>query len=584
MQQYPPYEPIDLVALFYKENIDLKSLLQARKTKKIVSSGLAPYNGTWGKEQKKHLLKRSLMGYAYRHYKDIENLSLDQAIDLIFTPDAKPAPPVNDYYHEITQQEVEENGHTYVPPGAPYVEVGEPSGSPWPRHQSFYAWLFKQNIEQKTSIHWKMVFFLHNLLAAGKGSVKMQFQHMDMLFDSVYRGHKETIKALTLDPMMLDYLNLQGSQRDNPDENYARELMELFTVGKGPNSKYTEDDIVAAARVLVGWQYSWESKRKQGKITTHFNSWNHDQGDKQFSSFYNNTLISGKSGAGGANELDELLDMIFNTQECALYLCRRLYQFFVYPVLNDTVEANVITPLADILRANNYDLTKPLKVLLKSEHFFDTSFYNAIIKAPTEYMFGLMKEFEFEYKNYQNETDIPTKVTDSATANFYKFRPLDWNMNNQGLNYLEPPSVSGWPAYYQEPVFDLFWINSYTISKRSEFGNSFGRWGYGLVSGDYDGWVQLVIDRVKYLMTLDTPENLDSVIDQTADRLLGAPIQDKAKARIKTQVLQGNSEDYFTQLVRSYINGPTTENKNTLSNRLENLFGALFQLGEIHLF
>jgi hypothetical protein len=252
--------------------------------------------------------------------------------------------------------------------------------------------------------------------------------------------------------------------------------------------------------------------------------------------------------------------------------------------LNDTVEANVITPLAELLRVNNYDLIAPLKVLLKSEHFYDASFYNAMIKAPTEFVFGLMKEFEFDIRNYQNETDIPTKVTDAATADFYKYRPIDWNINNQGLNYMEPPSVSGWPAYYQAPVYDLFWINSYTISQRTQFGNSFGRWGFGLVSGDYEGWVHLVIDRVSYLMTFEEPEYIDKVIDEISDRLLGAPIQEKTKTRIKNEVLQGASEDYYTQLVRTYNNNPTEDNKNTLSNRIENLFGALFQLGEIHLF
>src|SRR5210317_2523084 len=106
MPQKSPYRTIDLVDLFYKENVDLKSILNSRKTKVVVSSGISPYGGIWGKEQKKHLLNRTLMGYAYRHYKDLDNLSMDQAIDLIFTPDAKPDPPVNDYFNEITREEV----------------------------------------------------------------------------------------------------------------------------------------------------------------------------------------------------------------------------------------------------------------------------------------------------------------------------------------------------------------------------------------------------------------------------------------------------------------------------------------------
>jgi S-adenosylmethionine synthetase len=85
-------------------------------------------------------------------------------------------------------------------------------------------------------------------------------------------------------------------------------------------------------------------------------------------------------------------------------------------------------------------------------------------------------------------------------------------------------------------------------------------------------------------MTFEEPEYIDKVIDEISDRLLGAPIQEKTKTRIKNEVLQGASEDYYTQLVRTYNNNPTEDNKNTLSNRIENLFGALFQLGEIHLF
>ena len=80
MKEQIPYKTIDLVALFNKEKVDLKSILNSRKTKNIVSSGIQPYSGVWGNEQKKHLLNRSLMGYAHRHFKDLEHLNLDQDI------------------------------------------------------------------------------------------------------------------------------------------------------------------------------------------------------------------------------------------------------------------------------------------------------------------------------------------------------------------------------------------------------------------------------------------------------------------------------------------------------------------------
>ena len=576
---------VDLVAQFSKENVDFSKIEQARATRTIVNSGLEAYTGTWGTAQKKHLLNRVLTGYANRHLTDLNNLSLQKSLDLIFTPEKQPSVPVNDYDYEITKEETEKQGHVYIEAGKEYVFAPEPNGSPWPRHQSHDAWLFRNMVQQSTSVHWRMVFFLHNLLAAGKGSVKMLYQHYMTLFNTSFESYKTTIYKITLDPTMLDYLNLQHSQKNKPDENYARELQELFTVGKGPESKFTEQDVGEMARLLVGWQFNNDSKNKMtGPITNIFNAWNHDTSDKQFSAFYGNRLIKGQNGQDGKKELDEAIDMLFSTNECALYLSRRLYQFFCYPMINDTVEKNVIVPMADLLRKNNYELKVPLRALLGSAHFYDNSFYNSMIKSPLEFMFGFYKEFDMNLFNNTTGGDIPKRFSDPLTANFYKFKNLQWEMSNIGLNYTDPPSVSGWPAYYQEPVFDLFWINSDTIAKRSNIGNSIARWGAGIGSGDTKGWINLQLDKIKFVSSLKSPENIDLVIDETVERLMSAPISDKAKARVKASVLGGNAPSYYTQLYQSHMSKQTEETRSILSNRLENLFGALFQMGEIHLF
>ena len=576
---------VDLVAQFSKENVDFSKIEQARASRTIVNSGLEAYTGTWGTAQKKHLLNRVLTGYANRHLTDLNNLSLQKSLDLIFTPEKQPSVPVNDYDYEITKEETEKQGHVYIEAGKEYVFAPEPNGSPWPRHQSHDAWLFRNMVQQSTSVHWRMVFFLHNLLAAGKGSVKMLYQHYMTLFNTSFESYKTTIYKITLDPTMLDYLNLQHSQKNKPDENYARELQELFTVGKGPESKFTEQDVGEMARLLVGWQFNNDSKNKMtGPITNIFNAWNHDTSDKQFSAFYGNRLIKGQNGQDGKKELDEAIDMLFSTNECALYLSRRLYQFFCYPMINDTVEKNVIVPMADLLRKNNYELKVPLRALLGSAHFYDNSFYNSMIKSPLEFMFGFYKEFDMNLFNNTTGGDIPKRFSDPLTANFYKFKNLQWEMSNIGLNYTDPPSVSGWPAYYQEPVFDLFWINSDTIAKRSNIGNSIARWGAGIGSGDTKGWINLQLDKIKFVSSLKSPENIDLVIDETVERLMSAPISDKAKARIKASVLGGNAPSYYTQLYQSHMSKQTEETRSILSNRLENLFGALFQMGEIQLF
>ncbi len=578
-------ENIDLVAQFRQENVDFSKIERARASRTVVTAGLEPYTGTWGTAQKKHLLNRVLTGYAHRHLLDLNNLTLQKSLDLIFTPEKQPSIPVNDYDHEITKEETEKQGHLYIPPGKEYVFAPEPNnGSPWPRHQSFDAWLYKNMITQSTSVHWRMVFFLHNLLAAGKGSVKMFYQHYMTLFNSCFETYKATIYKITLDPTMLDYLNLQNSLKSAPDENYARELQELFTVGKGPNSKFTEKDVSEIARCLVGWQFDWDSKsNKTGPITNVFSDFNHDDQDKQFSAFYGNRVIRGRKGPDGMKELDDVIDMIFSVNECELYLCRRLYQFFCYPIINDTVEKNVIAPMAELLRKNNFELMVPLRALLGSAHFYDTSFYNSLVKSPLEFLFGFYKEFDMYLVNTDGG-DIPKRYSDPLTANFYKYSKLQWEMSNMGLNFTEPPSVSGWPAYYQVPVYDLFWINSDTIAKRSNIGNSIAKWGAWVGSGDVKGNVHNQIDKIKFINTLKSPDNIDLVIDETVERVMAVPISAKAKERIKLSVLGGNAPTYYTQLYQSYMKNPTEANRLTLNNRLENLFGALFQMGEIHLF
>ena len=253
-------------------------------------------------------------------------------------------------------------------------------------------------------------------------------------------------------------------------------------------------------------------------------------------------------------------------------------------MINDTVEKNVIVPMADLLRKNNFELMVPLRALLGSAHFYDNSFYNSMIKSPLEFMFGFYKEFDMNLFNNTTGGDIPKRFSDPLTANFYKFKNLQWEMSNIGLNYTDPPSVSGWPAYYQAPVYDLFWINSDTISKRSNLGNSIARWGAGIGSGDTKGWINLQLDKIKFVSSLKSPDNIDLVIDETVERIMSAPISSKAKDRIKASVLGGNAPSYYTQLYQSHMSKQTEETRSILNNRLENLFGALFQMGEIHLF
>lgn len=209
----------------------------------------------------------------------------------------------------------------------------------------------------------------------------------------------------------------------------------------------------AAAKVLTGW------RNNAATISSYFDATKHDTSNKTFSSFYNNTIITGRTGTTAGNqELDDLLTMIFNTQEVAKYICRRLYRWFVYYDIDASVETNVIAPLANILRTNNYEIKPVLAALLKSEHFFDVFSRGCQIKSPVDLVVGLCREFTV---SFQPASDYITNY------GFYNYL-VSW-VSNMQQNIGDPPDVSGWKAYYQEPQFYEVWVNSDTLPKRNQY-------------------------------------------------------------------------------------------------------------------
>lgn len=207
-----------------------------------------------------------------------------------------------------------------------------------------------------------------------------------------------------------------------------------------------------------------------------------------------------------------------------------------------------------------------------------------MIKSPMEFIMLFYKEFEFTFMNYELNSDLPAKYITEFTKDFYKYRNISWNMGNIGINFTNPPNVAGWPAYYQYPVYDLFWINSDTLAKRANFANGASRWGIYIGNGATKGNVHIKIDWPTYISKFRNPENFDLLLAEIEERLLGAPLSEQTKSRIKQMALGGNSNSYYTELYNAFSKNPTQENRNTLDNRLQNLFANIFQLGEFQLF
>ena len=608
----PKKNTVNAYEAFLKDNIDLKPLLDSRQKTANVKKTLTKYQGEFGYVQKRHLLNRVLVGYAERHMKDLDGLSLDQAIDLIFKPQNL-GEPVNNYYHDFPAEEYKKKYLVDdVKPGEPFISkilAGEDKNAPIgfvpefagsERVSALDSWHYASIYAQPTSIAWRLFLFLHTLTPykIDNARIKSIYYSIKLTFEGAWRSYKDYIYDVTLSEEMLNFLNLKFSKKEAPDENFAREVQELFTVGKRPFSKFTESDVKAAARLLVGWDaLYWENLVGEGFVTKNkYNENNHDTGDKQFSKFYGNRLIKGKTGPdGGKIELKEFFDMIFETDEVAIHLARRLVQFFVYPILNEHVEQNIIKPLADILRKNNYTIVEALKVLLKSEYFFAEEFYNAMIKSPMEYSMGLYKEFEVVKGNvnfYINNKSYNSLLKDDRAKFeskyldpvYISFRIFSITKNNaigrQGYSFGNPPSVSGWQAYYQEPVYDLIWVNSDSIKNRKELSLSIARnslWVSERYNLGFD--VNVILKKSK------DPSNINAFIRELAKIVLGVEISEKAFLRIKRSILGENFPDYYwSDAVNSFLNSPNEDNYNTLYSRVSQILIQIFDLNENHVF
>ena len=593
--------PIDLVRQFEDDHIDLQPLLDSRKVTLEVEGSLAKYNGVFGVKQKKHLLNRCLVGYAERHLKDLDNLTLDQAIDLLFTRHDL-GEPVNNYYEDLSPQQYESiYNNSDVAPGEPflsqsYIRDNNPDEiSGRERHDAIASWMYSSIYHQPTSVEWKLFLFLHNLPPVQDfGRHKTRYAYLKLVYEGGFRNYRDYIYDLTLDPTMLEYLNLQASQKDTPDENYAREVQELFTVGKRPFADFTEEDVREAARLLVGWYFDWDQTMytEGWEPVVGFNEYNHDTGNKQFSEFYNDTFIAGRSGPNGREELDEFLDMIFATEKCAIYLSRRLYQFFVYPVVTEYAEEQIIKPLAEVMRASDYSLAETLKVLLSSEYFFAEELYNSMICSPLDFTFKVMKGLsilegdlvrwdENTYVSYfaEDQSQFDQKFITPETRSYFFFRHMGWRTNQLGMEIHNPPNVSGWPAFYQDPIYDLYWINSVTIKARKEFTENMTRWGMWLEDG-----IHLRFNLENFIMSFENPYQLDSIISQLSNRFLGADIPDEALLRIRKSVLgEELNENYWTQAVEDFLSRKDKNSYSTLYWRFEQFMFQLFELYEAHL-
>ncbi|HEY4209152.1 MAG TPA: DUF1800 domain-containing protein [Puia sp.] len=524
---------------------------------------IAEYTGAWDTPQVVHLLKRTLFGASVQDINYFKTRTMSQAVDELLTPAAAPSTaPLNNYDTDPTGVAP---WQTWINTGLLYVDPDMNMN----RLDSLQCWWIGQLLNGGRSIHEKMTLFWHNHFAMDATAhaeaipCRLWYDQYLTLRQHALGNFQTLIKAITLDPAMLIYLNGNTNLKTAPNENYGRELQELYTIGKGSGSQYTQDDVHAAARVLTGHT----ADVNFGYI---FLPGQHDDTNKDFSGFYTNHIVTGYSGNAGAGELDDLLSMIFATQESARFICRKLYNFFVYYKINSTVESEVISPLADIFRNSGYNITTVLSVLLKSQHFYDLVNTGAcIIKSPLDMLIGLCREFQ---------VTIPGSASPQGQY-------AAWSMLNERAAILQQELmaielVAGWDAYRQSPQYHELWINSVTYTARNFYTDLL------IGKGDMMDGVTLQIDAIAFAKQLPAPHDPNKLIADSLSVLLRPPLSDSSAVLLKQSILLGNltNDIYWTNAWLAYTSDPADMNAYTAVNsKLRALYKYLMNLPEYHL-
>jgi uncharacterized protein (DUF1800 family) len=292
---------------------------------------------------------------------------------------------------------------------------------------------------------------------------------------------------------MLIFLDGRFNIYGRPNENFARELFELFTLGKGETkgagdyTNYTEKDIKEAAKVLTGWtndstyqNIDPDTGIPVGKVKGSDRLANqHDNSTKTLTNAFSTAdfpipeikpkpelLNAGRATLESCkDEISQLIDIIFAKPEAELFLMRKIYRFFVHYNITQEIEDDILMPLAAEFKTNGFRLRPILEKLFKSEFFFeagggaDDDKFGAIIKSPLDLIFGTLRYFKIDIG------------IDSSEEFYQKMNYIDSLLPGMQFNFLNPYDVAGYEAYHQAPGYNRNWITTTSLANRYDFIN-----------------------------------------------------------------------------------------------------------------
>ncbi|MBI3972202.1 MAG: DUF1800 domain-containing protein [Chloroflexi bacterium] len=337
-----------------------------------------------------HLLRRAGFGYSHDELDYYAGIGLRGAVDRLLNYDAVP----DDVDERLSRLE---------------LHLANAS--------DLQRWWLLRMIYTQRPLQEKLAYFWHGLLVSGYGKVglpqprpenpnprHLMLNQIQFFREHALDEHASIIQGISRDPAMIVYLDSQTNRKGKPNENYARELMELFALGiAGPDGQpnYTEQEIREIARAFTGWRLNAQREFA-------YRPAQHDDGKK--------TIF----GVTGNFNGDDVADLIMAHPSAPYYIAKRLFEFFAY----DNPESGVLAPIADAYRASGGRIRAVVEAILTSPAFYSERAYRAKVKSPVEYLAGIARALKLETNA----------------------RGLDASARRMGQTLFNPPNVAGWPG------------------------------------------------------------------------------------------------------------------------------------------
>jgi uncharacterized protein (DUF1800 family) len=371
----------------------------------------ASANPQWSIEKAAHLLRRAGFGGTPEQIQLLSRMGRDAAVSLMIdyasTEQDDPAFPIENMpdrppmrmFAVLSDEERKQMRQVFVRLGNGY-------------HASMQDWWVHRMVATSRPLEEKMTLFWHSILTSGFREVhepRAMYRQNAFLREHALDKFENILHGISRDRAMLAYLDGVKNVKQHPNENYARELMELFTLGVG---NYSEQDVKEAARAFTGWACADDGAFYVRKRE-------HDEGEKTF------------LGKQGNFDGDDVIKIILEQPAAPKHLAKRLLTFFAEPNPPDAV----VNALAARLRASDYDLKGAMSALLKSDYFYSSRLRFSLIKGPAELVVGTARVL-----------DMP--IGDLRQAN--------QQMAQMGQDLFQPPNVKGWDG-------GRAWINTSTL-------------------------------------------------------------------------------------------------------------------------